>query len=118
MAVNLSVPILYPKLKRKYGDVVTYEENPLAHVKTEFGFACAAGAAWRSPASSRSTPSAPKPPTAWSRPWPPPPKLARRDCAWSSLYFDELGRLKLILVGDLAAVSRPSPWSSCWARGE
>ena len=28
MAVNLSVPILYPKLKRKYGDVVTYEENP------------------------------------------------------------------------------------------
>ena len=33
MAVNLSVPILYPKLKRKYGDVVTYEENPLAHVK-------------------------------------------------------------------------------------
>ena len=24
MAVNLSVPLLYPKLKRKYGDVVTY----------------------------------------------------------------------------------------------
>src|ERR1017187_3437961 len=38
MAVNLSVPLLYPKLKKKYGDVVTYEENPLAHVKTEFGF--------------------------------------------------------------------------------
>ncbi len=38
MAVNLSVPLLYPKLKRKYGDVITYEENPLAHVKTEFGF--------------------------------------------------------------------------------
>ena len=38
MAVNLSVPLLYPKLKRKYGDVVTYEESPLAHVKTEFGF--------------------------------------------------------------------------------
>src|ERR1039458_4901235 len=38
MAVNLSVPLLYPKLKRKYGDVVTYEEDPLAHVKTEFGF--------------------------------------------------------------------------------
>ncbi len=38
MAVNPSVPLLYPKLKKKYGDVVTYEENPLAHVKTEFGF--------------------------------------------------------------------------------
>ncbi len=38
MAVNPSVPLLYPKLKRKYGDVITYEENPLAHVKTEFGF--------------------------------------------------------------------------------
>lgn len=30
--------ILYPKLKKKYGDSVTYEEDPLAHVKTEFGF--------------------------------------------------------------------------------
>ena len=38
MAVNLSVPLLYPKLKRKYGDVITYEQDPLAHVKTEFGF--------------------------------------------------------------------------------
>ena len=38
IAVNLSVPLLYPKLKEKYGDVITYEQNPLAHVKTEFGF--------------------------------------------------------------------------------
>jgi hypothetical protein len=38
IGVNRAVPILYPKLKKKYGDVVTYEENPLAHVKTEFGF--------------------------------------------------------------------------------
>jgi hypothetical protein len=38
MAVNVSVPLLYPKLKKKYGDVITYEEDPLAHVKTEFGF--------------------------------------------------------------------------------
>jgi len=38
MAVNLAVPILYPKLKKKYGDSVTYEEDKLAHVKTEFGF--------------------------------------------------------------------------------
>jgi hypothetical protein len=33
-----AVPLLYPKLKKKYGDVVTYEEDSLAHVKTEFGF--------------------------------------------------------------------------------
>jgi len=38
IGTNLSVPILYPKLQKKYGDVVTYEQNPLAHVKTEFGF--------------------------------------------------------------------------------
>jgi zinc dependent phospholipase C len=38
IATNRSVPILYPKLRRKYGDVVTYEDDPLAHVKTEFGF--------------------------------------------------------------------------------
>ena len=38
IGVNRAVPILYPKLKKKYGDLVTYEENPLAHVKTEFGF--------------------------------------------------------------------------------
>jgi hypothetical protein len=38
LAVNVSVPILYPKLREKYGDVVTYDENPAAHLKTEFGF--------------------------------------------------------------------------------
>ena len=38
IGVNRAVPILYPKLKKKYGDWVTYEQNPLAHVKTEFGF--------------------------------------------------------------------------------
>jgi Zinc dependent phospholipase C len=38
IGTNPSVPILYPKLKKKYGDVVTYEQNPLAHLKTEFGF--------------------------------------------------------------------------------
>jgi hypothetical protein len=35
---NLAVPLLYPKLRRKYGHVVTYDEDPLAHLKTEFGF--------------------------------------------------------------------------------
>jgi zinc dependent phospholipase C len=38
IATNLAVPILYPELKKKYGPVVTYEQNPLAHVKAEFGF--------------------------------------------------------------------------------
>jgi Zinc dependent phospholipase C len=38
VGTNRAVPLLYPKLQRKYGDVVTYEQDPLAHVKTEFGF--------------------------------------------------------------------------------
>ncbi len=38
LAVNLVVPALYPELRRKYGNVVTFEDQPLAHVKTEFGF--------------------------------------------------------------------------------
>src|SRR6202162_849316 len=38
LAVDWTVPLLYPELKKKYGDMVTYEDNPVAHVKTEFGF--------------------------------------------------------------------------------
>jgi Zinc dependent phospholipase C len=38
IGTNRAVPLLYPKLKKKYGDSVTYEEDRLAHVKTEFGF--------------------------------------------------------------------------------
>jgi hypothetical protein len=38
LAVNRAVPLLYPKLKKKHGDIVTYEDDPLAHIKTEFGF--------------------------------------------------------------------------------
>jgi hypothetical protein len=38
VGVNRAVPILYPKLKKKYGDTVSYEDDKLAHVKTEFGF--------------------------------------------------------------------------------
>ena len=37
-AVNVAEPLLYPKIRRKYGNVVTYEDNPGAHLKTEFGF--------------------------------------------------------------------------------
>jgi hypothetical protein len=38
IATNRAVPLLYPKLKIKYGDNITYEDDPLAHIKTEFGF--------------------------------------------------------------------------------
>ena len=38
LATNISVPMLYPKEKEKYGNVVTYEENHLSHKRTEFGF--------------------------------------------------------------------------------
>ena len=38
IGTNRAVPVLYPGLKKKHGDSVTYEDDPLAHVKTEFGF--------------------------------------------------------------------------------
>jgi hypothetical protein len=38
IAVNKSVPILFPKLRAKFGDTITYADNPSSHLKTEFGF--------------------------------------------------------------------------------
>jgi hypothetical protein len=38
IGVNRAVPLLYPGLRKKYGDSVVYENARLAHVKTEFGF--------------------------------------------------------------------------------
>src|SRR6266849_10180729 len=38
IAVNRAVPLLYPKLRRQFGNEVTYADNPSAHLKTEFGF--------------------------------------------------------------------------------
>src|ERR1700726_2771781 len=38
IGVNRAVPLLYPHLKKKYGDVATYEDGPSEHLKTEFGF--------------------------------------------------------------------------------
>ena len=32
------MPIEYPKLRTEYGAIVTYADNPTAHIKTEFGF--------------------------------------------------------------------------------
>lgn len=37
-ATNVGEPILYPKLAKKFGPVITYEDNPSGHLKTEFGF--------------------------------------------------------------------------------
>lgn len=38
IAVNPGEPLLYPKLRAKYGDTVYYDQDPSAHLKTEFGF--------------------------------------------------------------------------------
>jgi len=38
IAVNRAVPMLYPKLKRKFGNEVTYSDHRASHIKTEFGF--------------------------------------------------------------------------------
>jgi Zinc dependent phospholipase C len=38
LATNLAVPILYPNLRKKFGKQVTYWDDPVAHVRTEFGF--------------------------------------------------------------------------------
>lgn len=38
LAVNVSVPMLYPKMRKKYGDWVAYDQNPADHLRTEFGF--------------------------------------------------------------------------------
>lgn len=38
IGTNRAEPLLYPKLRKKFGPEVTYEDAPLAHVKTEFGF--------------------------------------------------------------------------------
>ena len=36
--INRVVAIEFPKLKKKFGDSVTYEDDPKAHIRTEFGF--------------------------------------------------------------------------------
>lgn len=38
LATNPSVALMYPKLARKYGPVITYEDNPTAHSRVEFAF--------------------------------------------------------------------------------
>jgi hypothetical protein len=38
IAVNRAVAVLYPNLRKEFGDEVTYADSPSAHLKTEFGF--------------------------------------------------------------------------------
>ncbi|OCX50358.1 hypothetical protein BEL04_21460 [Mucilaginibacter sp. PPCGB 2223] len=38
LATNVAVPIVYPKLKQKFGDVVTYEDDRISHSRMEFAF--------------------------------------------------------------------------------
>jgi hypothetical protein len=38
MATNVSVPLLYPDLRTKFGKTITYADDPFSHTKTEFGF--------------------------------------------------------------------------------
>jgi len=38
IGINPGVPIVYPKLERKFGNAITYEQNPVAHVRIEFSF--------------------------------------------------------------------------------
>ena len=38
IGTNHCVPLVYPKDKDKYGLVVTYEQDPLSHIRMEFGF--------------------------------------------------------------------------------
>lgn len=37
-ATNISTPIEFPNLKKKFGPVVTYDQSPHGHVRTEFAY--------------------------------------------------------------------------------
>ena len=38
VAVNRAVPLIYPKLRAKFGDEVTYADDPKRHIMVEFAF--------------------------------------------------------------------------------
>jgi hypothetical protein len=38
LGTNEVVPIMFPKIKKKYGNAVNYEQAPIKHVRVEFGF--------------------------------------------------------------------------------
>jgi hypothetical protein len=37
-AVNRAVPMLFPKIRKKFGDIATYADNAASHIKAEFAF--------------------------------------------------------------------------------
>jgi len=37
-SINRAVALSFPRLRKKFGDEVTYEEDPKAHIRVEFGF--------------------------------------------------------------------------------
>jgi hypothetical protein len=38
IGTNVAVPLLYPELRTKFGKTVTYWDNPISHLRTEFSF--------------------------------------------------------------------------------
>src|SRR5581483_7376882 len=38
LAINLAVPLIYPKLAAKHGSPMTYADDPAAHLRAEFAF--------------------------------------------------------------------------------
>jgi Zinc dependent phospholipase C len=36
--INVATPVEFPRLEHKYGNIVTYDESPHGHVRTEFAF--------------------------------------------------------------------------------
>jgi hypothetical protein len=38
IAVNRSVPLVYPKLEKKFGHVITYADDTVSHLRVEFSF--------------------------------------------------------------------------------
>ena len=38
IGINPGVPLTYPKVEKKFGDTVTYEQDPVSHVRMEFSF--------------------------------------------------------------------------------
>jgi hypothetical protein len=50
LATNRAVPLMYPKVRAKYGDEVTYAQDPARHIMVEFSFDVAQIALGRYPA--------------------------------------------------------------------
>ncbi len=38
LGTNQCVPLVYPEDREKYGPIVTYEQDPISHIRMEFGF--------------------------------------------------------------------------------